>query len=141
MLTAYKIIELCHKMNEKELLDFFMDENYILKEMFCTACGNTLKLVVFVRSLDKYAWRCMNSECNGYKKYFSIRKNSFFEDIKIKLKDVLIILIKYSCKNQRNQIHLSMDYSEKTIYKIIKKFVSMIPETNFSNNKLGGPGK
>ncbi|KCZ75824.1 hypothetical protein H311_03189 [Anncaliia algerae PRA109] len=139
MLTAYKMEKSLDIMNNREVIDFLFNEGCIRKEMLCSFCTNALKLVTFTRSPDNYAWRCLNKICIYYKKYISIRKFSFFDNIKIKLKDIMLILLKYSCKNQRFQILLGLDHCSKTIHKIKKKLVERIPVTDFHDNKLGGP--
>ncbi|KCZ80784.1 hypothetical protein H312_01791 [Anncaliia algerae PRA339] len=99
-----------------------------------------LKLVPRKRMTDKFAWRCMTTVCQNYKNYTSIRKYSFFDSLNIKLKDIMLILVKYGSKQQRYQIESSFNYSRKTIEKVLNKLVSIIPKTDFSSNKLGGPG-
>ncbi|KCZ81208.1 hypothetical protein H312_01354 [Anncaliia algerae PRA339] len=141
MTTAYQLEEKLYKMSDLELIHFFMSENYLMKENNCFVCSNSLVLAKLNRSIDMYSWRCMTKTCTKYKSYYTIRKNSFFDGLKIGLRQIFLILLKYSCKLQRYQIILSADNSAKTVKKILKKFVMKIPITDFSNNKLGGPGK
>ncbi|KCZ79966.1 hypothetical protein H312_02635, partial [Anncaliia algerae PRA339] len=140
MSTVYKLEQKLNQMNDKELIEYLMIKNMIKKEMYCIYCNNPLKLTKLDKCIDKFSWRCMTRTCIKYKIYYSIRKNSFFENIKLTLKQILSILLKYSCKIQRFQIILSMDNSPKTIARIISKLVSIMPATDFSSNKLGGPG-
>lgn len=65
-------------------------------------------------------------------------KNTFFEDFNMEFK-VFLILIKFSCRQQRFSICLSMEVDDKTIHKIIKKLVEKMPLPDFSDNKFGGP--
>lgn len=119
---------------------YLMDENFLQKEAFCLQCFKPMNLVEYRRNIDKYAWRCMFKTCNQYKKYISIRTNSFFSAFKIELKQILRTIIRYACSTQRYSINLSLDINEKTIRKIIDALIERIPSTDFSDNKLGGPG-
>ncbi|KCZ77222.1 hypothetical protein H311_01770 [Anncaliia algerae PRA109] len=99
-----------------------------------------MDLVKNKRSRDKYLWRCLFKTCVVYKKYFSLREESFFRDFKIDLKSEMLTIIKYSCRQQKYQINQSMDYAVKTIKKVIDKLVDLMLQTEFSSNKLDGPG-
>ncbi|KCZ78484.1 hypothetical protein H311_00484 [Anncaliia algerae PRA109] len=79
-------------------------------------------------------------KCRKYKAYFYIRTESFFEGIKIHFKDILRVILKYACSLQSFMIKKSLDISGNTVDKIIKKLIHKIPEQDFRNNKLGGPG-
>ncbi|KCZ80795.1 hypothetical protein H312_01802 [Anncaliia algerae PRA339] len=140
MSTIQKIEEEIYKMNEKELLDYLISEKLIKKELHCFECGVSMSLVIFNRSIDKYSWRCMKKCCKSYKRYTSIRKESFFDNFNIRLKDILIIILKYSCKQQRHQIVLGVDVTYNTIKKVLNRLTNLMPETDFKNNKLVGPG-
>ncbi|KCZ75378.1 hypothetical protein H311_03647 [Anncaliia algerae PRA109] len=52
---------------------------------------------------------------------------------------ILKILIKYSCRQSQFSIIESFDLEALTIKKVISKLVEVMPEPDFSNNKLGGP--
>ena len=80
---------------------YLMDENFLQKEAFCLQCFKPMNLVEYRRNIDKYAWRCMFKTCNQYKKYISIRTNSFFSAFKIELKQILRTIIRYACSTQR----------------------------------------
>ncbi len=101
-----------------------------------------MNLVDYKRNMDKFAWRCMNSKCGDYKKYFSIRDNSFFSDMKIDFVIIFRIIGKYLCKLPQNCIINSIEsVYRSTIQKLVKKLVSTIPKPDFTERKLGGLGK
>ncbi|KCZ79120.1 hypothetical protein H312_03493, partial [Anncaliia algerae PRA339] len=137
MNTAFQLEKGFYKMNQEEVIEYLMSNKYLKKEIYCQKCGVPLVLVKNKRSQDKYSWRCMFKTCLVYKKYFSLREGSFFRDFKIDLKSVMLIIIKYSCRQQKYQINQSMDYAVKTIKKVIDKLVDLMPQTDFSSNKLG----
>jgi transposase-like protein len=139
MHTPNSFDTLITKLTERELITFVMDQQFIKCEFKCPTCNNYAKLVPYKRNIDRFAWRCMYPRCIKYKDYFSLRKQSFFENLNIKLVDVLKIVIKYSVRQQRNSIKLSMDVTKNTVTKVLKKLTSLIPTLNFSTNKLGGP--
>lgn len=123
----------------KELLQFLMDRKFIKNEFFCPKCHHAAKNVKYLRSIDECAWRCMQSACPSYKKYYSIRAGSFFEPFSLKMSSILRILLKYACRQPMHSIKISLDVSASTIEKVINRLIEKIPETDFSNNKFGGP--
>ncbi|KAI5153612.1 hypothetical protein ENBRE01_3210 [Enteropsectra breve] len=104
------------------------------------ACGETCSFASYKRSVDECAWRCYNKTCNEYKKYVSIRSNSWFEKFSLSLRRILKIIFKYSIKQTRHSIISSTGMNKETVFKIINSLIELIPETDFSENKFGGPG-
>lgn len=78
-----------------------MENSFLHKEKQCEKCQKFLKMVKYTRNVDKYAWRCMQKTCVEYKKYFYIRKGSFFDNLNVSLLLILRIVIKYSSRTQR----------------------------------------
>ncbi|KAM0674204.1 hypothetical protein GVAV_002278 [Gurleya vavrai] len=75
-------------------------------------------------------------------KRYLIRINSFFENFNISMLLVLKVLIRYSCKTRRHaMIQNFSEINRSTIYKILNKLVSLIPTSDFSSEKLGGPNR
>ncbi|KCZ80115.1 hypothetical protein H312_02477 [Anncaliia algerae PRA339] len=124
----------------KELIDYLMGENMLKRERQCGNCSYFMQLVTYKKSIDKYAWRCMNKTCQKYKNYESIRKDSFFEKFRLDLTLILRITIKYGVRQAMHSIKNSLDCNPKYIECVILKIKSLIPICDFSNNKLGGPG-
>ena len=75
------------------------------------------------------------------KKYYSIFRNSFFENMNIDVRIVLGIIAKYSAKIPRNIIEATMGVLKKTVIRIIDMIIDLMPVPNFNRNKLSGPGK
>lgn len=128
------------KKNAKELIEFMMELNLLERSYDCIECLNVCRLVAYTRNKDGMAWRCMNPRCKRYKKYTSLRINSFFAGWTISLPYFLRIICRYACNTQRFSINRSFDIAENTILKVINALVSKMPTPNFVDNKLGGPG-
>lgn len=126
--------------NLKELIAYLMTNGFIKKEISCSCCTNPLQFVDYKRNIDGHAWRCMHKPCTNHKKYFSIRLFSFFYNFNLDIKQILRTIIRYSCSVQRYSISKSLDINEKTIRKIIDAVIERMPNTDFSTDKLGGPG-
>ncbi|KAF7684835.1 hypothetical protein CDIK_4416 [Cucumispora dikerogammari] len=74
----------------------FLQDNQVLKATsFCDLCRLELRFVEYKRHTDEYANRCMNKNCAYYKKYFSIRKNSFFLKFSLSLQKIIRIVFKW----------------------------------------------
>ncbi|KCZ77887.1 hypothetical protein H311_01095, partial [Anncaliia algerae PRA109] len=99
------------------------------------------KLVKYKKSYDCFAWRCLNKHCSKNKSYFNIRTDSFFEGFICEFKVVLQIVTKYACRQPRHSIKSSLDVSDSLIVKVINKISNLIPSTDFTSKKLGGPFK
>ncbi|KAM0685908.1 hypothetical protein COBT_002876, partial [Conglomerata obtusa] len=108
----------------KTLIEYLMHVGFLPKEAFYLSCKNLVNLVEYRRNLDKNAWRCMFKKCKNYKKYFSIRIISFFNQFKIELKQILKTIIRYSCLIQRYSINLCLDHDEKIIRKRIDALIN-----------------
>lgn len=126
--------------NEQELIILLMNLNFLKREFFCPVCNEATKLVTYRRSNDKYAWRCMKSQCSNYKKYFSVRTGSFFYNFNISITMILRIMIKFSIRQPRYSIKENLDAAIGTVDKVLNKLITLIPEIDFFNDKLGGPG-
>ncbi|KAG0421195.1 hypothetical protein DMUE_6306, partial [Dictyocoela muelleri] len=120
---------------------FLFDNKYLNKEYFCESCHSSCVLRAYKRNKDRFAWRCLTPNCKNYKKYFSIRKGSFFENINISIREVLKIILFYIAKMPKYSIINYLNYSRRTIEKVINKLVVRIPNPDFSSNKMGGVGK
>ncbi len=55
------------------------------------------------------------------------------------LREIVLILIKYSCKILRRAIVNSMNLDINTVLSIIDKVMTKLSSADFSDNKLGGP--
>ncbi|KAM0687957.1 hypothetical protein COBT_000793 [Conglomerata obtusa] len=128
------------RFKQEELIIFMMQEKYLKKEVLCTICRASMRLVCYNKCKDKKAWRCMNTTCKNYKEYMSIRLGSFFEGFKLDLLLIFRIIIKYATRQTRYSIKEYFKLPVRTIGKIFAKPVNVIPMINFEFNKLGGPG-
>ena len=50
------------------------------------------------------------------------------------------IIAKYGSRRPQYSIRAALDVSHCTVEKVLKQLVNAIPETNFENQQLGGPG-
>jgi hypothetical protein len=82
----------------------------------------------------------MTLSCHFYKKYYSLRTGSFFDNFALNFKTIIKVILKYVVRQPRYSICLSIDIATRTVKKIIDKLVSLIKAPNFENSKLGGPG-
>lgn len=80
----------------------------------------------------------MNSQCEHYKEYSSLRKTTFFEGLRLPLITIMKIIIQYASRIPRFSITAYSIICKKTILKIIERIIQRIPAPDFSENKLGG---
>ncbi|KAG0420909.1 hypothetical protein DMUE_6324, partial [Dictyocoela muelleri] len=98
-------------------------------------------LVKYQRNKDDVAWRCLNKHCQNYKKYLSVRLNTFFSFSSADLRQIFKIVIKYAVRAPLYSIKLHFNKKTRFIDKVIHKIVDIIPEVDFKNDKLGGAGR
>lgn len=109
---------LIHTSSPDQFINILMSNNIIKRSQFCSSCNIPMKLVEYTRNNDKVAWRCMNKICCNYKKYFSVRINSVFENFSIDIRILFNIIIKHAIGMQKYQID---NYYESKHNFIIKK--------------------
>lgn len=127
--------------NGRALIEYLQCRGFLHRERVCSNCMVFMVLKPYKKNKDGFAWRCVTSSCSKFLEYESVRLNSFFEDFTLSFKKIFKIVCGYACRQQRHSILRSVDISEPTLHKVVKKIVGFIPNTDFQNNKLGGPGK
>lgn len=128
-------------MNSAEMLAFLHEKKLIKCEMICQgSCISMMKLEKDNKYIDKYVWRCYSKNCTNYQKRKSIRESSFFEEFGCAMKRILKVIIRYSSNQQRCSILESIDISQPTLKKILKKLVILMKQDTLSEPKLGGFG-
>jgi triacylglycerol esterase/lipase EstA (alpha/beta hydrolase family) len=122
MSTANKLDKKIIKMKRIKFINFLMKKKLIKKKMSCKLNQVMMKLCKYRRSIDKFAWRCINKNCKDYTKYFTGRKDSFFENFKCDIKLNLRILIKFLNLEQEHTIQTFFTKKKGLINKILKEF-------------------
>lgn len=130
-----------NNLNNKQLINWCFEKQLLHNTVICDKCYVSMRFVTYKRNKDGFAWRCLTLKCSNYKKYKSLRLNSFFDFYSLDIKTILQIIIRYASKTTRHSIILYFGHlNKKTPTKIIKDIITRMPNPDFSNNKLGGPG-
>ena len=117
------------------------DKELIPPERKCSACLFDMGWRKY-HSNDGDAWICRNKECSSYKNTVSIRKDSIFENSKIKLQ-IWLHLIHCWCIGLTEKATTELtNVSRRSVQEVYGAF-RMACSRHFANNpiKLGGPGK
>ncbi|KCZ82454.1 hypothetical protein H312_00112 [Anncaliia algerae PRA339] len=115
--------------------------NLLNKFPKCVVCKSGLKLRKKSTLIDKLCWICEKKDCSKYKSNISIRKGSFFINLKSSLLDIFSIIILFSCDKQIKDIIKDYGYGKCVVINVFKKLRVIIKEDLFINPiKLGGPG-
>ncbi len=131
-----------YSQDEQAFVRLLMDNSLLKNELRCNACSNYMDLVKYTHNIDHLSWRCMQSSCDSYKKYVSVRTGIFFENFSKDLRVLFRILLKFSRKETKKTICSSISSaSNKLVERFLLALNAKIPETDFSDRKLGGPGK
>ncbi|KAF7685497.1 hypothetical protein CDIK_3754 [Cucumispora dikerogammari] len=101
------------------LIRFLQDKQVLKATSFCDLCGLELRFVEYKRHTDGYANRCMNKNLAYYKKYFSIRKNSFFSKFFLSLQKTIRIIFKWGGSSNQKEILRKVNVNRNTVQKII----------------------
>ncbi|KAG0420036.1 hypothetical protein EQH57_0322 [Dictyocoela roeselum] len=128
-------------LNDTKLLNYLIEDKFIKKEYFCDSCKRSCFLRKYTRSIDSFAWRCLNSKCLQYKKYISLRKNSFYEDFNLSFRDIFLIILFFISRVPRFSMINYLKINKNTILKVVNKIIEKMPDPNFYFDKLGGENK
>lgn len=124
-----------------ETIDFLRARGALRNVVYCSLCNHALHQVRYKRNIDGYAFKCNRSSCSKFKVYVSIRKHSFFENLKIELKQILKLV--YCWFKEESQVDVIQDYgvSKNTVNKVYKKLRALTVHYFEDNNyTLGGNG-
>ena len=124
----------------REIITLCMDMNLMHREKQCDVCFTYCKFVPYKKCTDSFSWRCMNKQCSKCKTYYSLRFGSFFAGFSTSLVDMIRIMCKYGSRQTRFSMTLTKILPSHTILKIINAFIDRISPSDFSRDKLGGPG-
>lgn len=100
----------------------FLRRYGILKQLLrCNSCGTQMNECKYNRSIDGIAFICYTNQCRQYKKYISIRTNSWLEDFNVSLKKCVTIIWKWYCDVTQKEILQEVNVSESFMIKFMKK--------------------
>ncbi|KAM0673679.1 hypothetical protein GVAV_002767 [Gurleya vavrai] len=126
------------RMSEDELISYMFENNFIQRTKVCEGtCGTSLQLKKCIDSCDNFVWRCENKNCSLTKKRFSIRYDSFFDNLNVGFLKILKILLRIACNQRRSSILQSIDVSKPLLTKIHDKLIDFILD-NKNYRMLGG---
>lgn len=128
-------------LNQSELIYYLQERRIFPRELSCSECQNPLSINKYKKNIDGFAWRCATRQCSKFKQYFSLRKNTFLEGMRLDIRTVLRIIAKYGAGCSRISIQRSLNICKTTVLNVVKKIIRKIPPTDFKNDKLGGGDK
>lgn len=107
----------------------------------CPACGMMERKVPYKRNSDKQAWRCMTTRCTRYKKYTSLRVDSFLSGFSVPAHVFLNILWHWKKGNTQVEVQSDEQVSVDLVQKIYEKLRINCANYIAANQiMLGGPG-
>ncbi len=105
------------------MVEYLCKKRFLLRKRLWDNLNTFLILYKYQGNVDKYAWK-INTKCNTYKKYFSIRTCSFFENPNINMGLNFRIIGKHFSKQSQHCIISSIiSVSRSSIHKIYKKII------------------
>lgn len=124
-----------------DLIEFLMTRGVLKSVSICSCCFNQHQLKKYLRNSDGVAWRCMTRPCINYKKYVSIRNNSFFENYSSSLNHLFSIIWKWGLEISQSNIMKEIPVARRLIVEIFKKLRNCCGKFLVQNPlKLGGRG-
>ena len=125
-----------------KIVQTFQEKMHLLREVcLCEYCDHAMCLRQARKNIDGYAWQCRNSGCMKHKTTISIRTGSFFENYRLPLIDILLIMYHWCGKESVTGTERYMGCTRKTISSIHDRCRFAI--NNFLRDnpvRLGGPG-
>jgi len=139
--TYLTLVKPLLNMEIRPLVDHLMASGLLKPIQRCISCESVLKLRDYTRSIDSRAWVCLTVSCLQYKKYKSIRSNSFFANYRTDLKVLLNLIWKWTSSSNICLSITEIPVVRKTagiVYQHIRDCCSKYFEQNPVN--LGGNG-
>ncbi|KAG0439018.1 hypothetical protein DMUE_2725 [Dictyocoela muelleri] len=109
------------RQNISNRINFLRQKGILRVIAYCSGCNDILKEGSYKRNSDKVAWRCYKKSCSEFKKYESIRKYSFFEDMNISLSDCLSIFYYFATGKSQNDLIADFNIKQSTVSKLKSK--------------------
>ncbi len=132
--------EKTYNLSVKDFTNELLKNNFLKRLHECISCNCHYNLVKYTRNKDKLTWRYMNSSCDQYKKYISVRNGFFFENYNTDIQLLFRIVIKYDSGISRANLLQSFEGLETYIEKIVQSIKNKILIPDFSNSKPGTSG-
>lgn len=127
--------------NTENALTYIINVGLIPSMKPCASCNILMHHVIYSKTIDGVAFRCMNKNCIKYKSYYSIRMGTFFEGFKVSLNKCLYIMYKWSNDELQSSINTDTGICKPTIKNFYAKMRSMCKNYFIINPiKLGGNG-
>ena len=79
----------------ESVVEFLRKKGVLKRSIKCSSCQVQVKTVKYSRNKDNMAFRCYNTKCVGYKKYRSIRIESFLDRFTLSLIGIVKIAWKW----------------------------------------------
>lgn len=108
------------KQSDTDLVIFLQNLNLLKKDMKCNTRNCRRKCIVVRKqgcSSLNYAFYCKSC-----KKFYSILKKSFFEKIKVPVRDILKIMWLWACETRSGVSQMIMGTSKKRIIQVYRYF-------------------
>ena len=131
------LFEISQSTDKRSIIDFLQNIKLIHSERSCEKCHIHMKISPRNDIVDGFGWRC--SKC---RKRLTVRKDTFFENIKISFAFVLRIICHWALQTrQTDQVDL-INVDRKSIGMIQQKIRTIVSiALDAGQIKLGGPGK
>lgn len=123
------------------VIEYMRNKGLLRRQYSCPKCNVVTKEIKSSRNKDEYIFRCYETACTGYKSFYSIRINSFFDEFTIKLKDCLSLTWKWGRDNTIEDILAEVHISYAVLNKFFKKIRDSCRKYFLINPvRLGGDG-
>ncbi|KCZ80254.1 hypothetical protein H312_02344 [Anncaliia algerae PRA339] len=118
-----------------------LERNILKNNSSCDSCNVYMKFEKHKIGADRYTWRCYNSNCIKYRKRVSIRKDSIFFGLRLKLKKCLRVMLMWLDNDNQSLILKKLKISYSFYRKIVNLLLLKIKSENaISPLKFGGVG-
>lgn len=123
------------------VIEYLRSKGLLIQNFVCPACSEVTKEITSTRNADGKIFRCYNTRCSKYKKFYSIRVNSFFNEFKISLRESLTLIWKWGGEITQKEVMREVPISPSAIIKIFNLLRTLCCRYFMQNPViLGGSG-
>ncbi|GFQ64964.1 uncharacterized protein TNCT_409511 [Trichonephila clavata] len=98
-----------------------MEKGLIAASAECSVCKKAMRLVK-KNSSDGYIWECRKKGANGHRMKRSVRKNSWFEESKLSMLDILKLTSKARLSSCESEREMSARVPKKTDFLSVRSY-------------------
>lgn len=98
-----------------DIIKYLFSKSVLKEDLPCKSCAQPMSVKKYTRNKDGFAFRCLQTTCSNYRKYFSIRIGSIFEKYRFHLSVGIKLLWKWTLDETYADIMTEVDVHHQVL--------------------------